>query len=180
MTRFRSLSLLLAAAVLSLAMVACSTDSEGDNGNGDDPVATAPSTSTPDGDTPAASDGTATATATPDGTPRNVADQDRVVVEAPIEDFEVLFLESFPVQHRLRVVSGLPSGCAAFEDIEVVRDGTTFTVTVTNTMPAPDQNIACTMIYGYHESTVDLGSDLEPGTEYTVHVNDQTTTFVAQ
>ena len=78
------------------------------------------------------------------------------------------------------MVSGLPSGCAAFEDIEVVRDGTTFTVTVTNTMPAPDQNIACTMIYGYHESTVDLGSDLEPGTEYTVHVNDQTTTFVAQ
>ena len=47
-------------------------------------------------------------------------------------------------------------------------------------MPAPDQDIACTMIYGYHESTVDLGNDLESGTEYTVHVNDQVTTFVAQ
>lgn len=178
MTRFRSLSLLLAAAMLSLAMVACSTDGEGDANTGTEPTATSPSTSTPDGDTPSSSDGTATAT--PDGTPQNVGDERRVVVEAPIEEVEVLFLESFPVQHRLRVVSGLPSGCAAFEDIEVVRDGTTFTVAVTNTMPAPDQEIACTMIYGYHESTVDLGNDLEPGLEYTVHVNDQVTTFVAQ
>ena len=47
-------------------------------------------------------------------------------------------------------------------------------------MPAPDQEIACTMIYGYKESTVSLGVGLESGTEYTVHVNDQTTTFVAQ
>ena len=178
MTRLKSLSLLCAAAVLSLAVVACSTDADGDTDNGTVPTATAPSTSTPNGDTPSSSDGTATAT--PDGTPQNVGDERRVVVEAPIEEVEVLFLESFPVQHRLRVVSGLPSGCAAFDDIEVVRDGTTFTVTVTNTMPAPDQDIACTMIYGYHESTVDLGNDLESGTEYTVHVNDQVTTFVAQ
>ncbi len=178
MTRFRSLSLLLAAAVLSLAMVACSDDSEGDSDDtGSDPVATAPSTGTPDGDAPASSDDTVTAT--PDGT-QNVGDPSRVVVEAPIEEFEVMFLESFPVQHKLRVVSGLPSGCATFEGIEVVRDGTTFTVTVTNTMPAPNQDIACTMIYGYRESTVDLGNDLESGTEYTVHVNDQVTTFVAQ
>ena len=178
MTRLKSLSLLCAAAVLSLAVVACSTDADGDTDNGTVPTATAPSTSTPNGDTPSSSDGTATAT--PDGTPQNVGDERRVVVEAPVEEVEVLFLESFPVQHRLRVVSGLPSGCAAFDDIEVVRDGTTFTVTVTNTMPAPDQDIACTMIYGYHESTVDLGNDLESGTEYTVHVNDQVTTFVAQ
>lgn len=200
MTQLRSLSLLLAAAVLSLATVACSTDAE--DGTGSDPTATAPSTSTRDGDTPSASDGTATTTpdgtatatpdgststtpdgtasTTPDGTPQTVGDERRVVVEAPIEEIEVLFLESFPVQHRLRVVSGLPSGCAAFDGIEVVRDGTMFTVTVTNTMPAPDQDIACTMIYGYHESTVDLGNDLESGIEYTVYVNDKVTTFVAQ
>jgi hypothetical protein len=128
-------------------------------------------------------DGTATAPATEtpsNGGNQGIGDDSRVEVDAPIEEIDVLFLESFPVQHRLHVISGLPSGCAAFEGIEVVRDGTTFNVTVTNTMPAPDQDIACTMIYGYHESTVDLGNDLESGTEYTVNVNDKTMTFVAQ
>jgi len=183
MTRFRSFSMLMAAAVLSVAMVACSADAEdGDNADDDattTPVATAPSTSTPDGDEPTSSvpDGTATAPATE--TPA-ADDVERVEVLAPIEQIDVRFLESFPVQYRLDVTSGLPGGCAAFESIEVVRDGTTFTVTVTNTEPAPDQEIACTMIYGYHESTADLGNDLESGTEYTVNVNDKTTTFVAQ
>src|SRR5690606_19490892 len=107
-------------------------------------------------------------------------DFDRVEAPAPIEEAEVRFLESFPVQHRLDIVSGLPSGCAAFERIDVERDGTTFTVSVVNTVPAPDQQVACTMIYGMTENTVDLGSDLDAGTEYTVHVNDLTITFVAQ
>ncbi len=189
MTRFLSFSMLIAAAVLSVAMVACSADAEDGDNAGDDPTttptATAPSTSTPNGDEPTSSvpDGTATAPASPTApvapTNDDIDDIRRVEVLAPIEEINVLFLESFPVQHRLDVTSGLPGGCAAFEGIEVVRDGTTFTVTVTNTEPAPDQNVACTMIYGYHESTVDLGNDLESGTEYTVNVNDKTITFVA-
>lgn len=116
-----------------------------------------------------------------DPTPTEPAgDFERVEELAPIEELEVLFAESNPVQHRLHIVSGLPSGCAAFERVDVERDGTTFNVEVINTMPAPDEEVACTMIYGFHETTVELGDDLEVGTEYTVNVNDETITFVAQ
>ncbi|MCA9848327.1 MAG: hypothetical protein KC458_07755 [Dehalococcoidia bacterium] len=186
MTRMRSMALLFAAAVLSVAMIACSDDEAGDGDTSPtatSPVATAPAGSTTPGsatpgpDSPVSSDDP-----TPSGThePRPADDFDRVEVPAPIESAEVLFLESFPVQHHLHIVSGLPSGCAQFVGAEVERDGTTFTVTVTNSVPAPDQEVACTAIYGYQESNVDLGNDLEAGTEYTVNVNDMTLTFVAE
>ena len=170
MTRMRSGLLLMAVGLLSLAFVAC----DGGEANGD---ATPEPTQTSSPDNPV-SPGDPTGTATPSPTPDE--DFERVEEAAPIEEIEVLFLESFPVQHRLRVVSGLPSGCAAFERIDVERDGTTFNVSVVNTVPAPGEDVACTMIYGIVEHTVELGSDLETGTEYTVNVNDRTTTFVAQ
>lgn len=168
MTRLRSLSLLFAAAIMAVAMVACTAEA---NGGGEDR------------DEPVSSDGTATP-GTGDGTGGvghwgNGVEFERVDALAPIEEIDVLFLESFPVQHQLKVVSGLPGGCAAFKSIEVERDGNVFDVTVLNTMPAPDAEVACTMIYGYHESNVMLGDDLEAGTEYTVNVNGETITFVA-
>jgi hypothetical protein len=46
-------------------------------------------------------------------------------------------------------------------------------------MPA-DPNAICTAIYGMHESTVELGSDLVSGTQYTVRANDKELTFTAQ
>ncbi len=108
------------------------------------------------------------------------ANDDRVVVDSPIEEIDILMRESFPVQYAVAITSGLPSGCAAFDKSEVTgRDGTTITIRVTHTMPA-DPNVACTMIYGYHESTVELGTDFVSGTEYTVKVNDKETTFTAQ
>ncbi len=110
----------------------------------------------------------------------NNADDDRIVVDSPIEEIEILMRESFPVQYAAVITSGLPSGCAVFDKAEETgREGTTITIRVTHTMPA-DPNTACTMIYGYHESTVELGTDFVSGTEYTVKVNDQETTFTAQ
>ncbi|MGE3962020.1 MAG: hypothetical protein AB7F65_10095 [Dehalococcoidia bacterium] len=194
MQRFRSMALLFAAAVLSVAMIACSDDSDAEDGGAGEensPTATAPAetgtptTATPttgtqtgtpgNADSPVSSDGTPTASPAP-----AEEDFERVEELAPIESAEVRFLESFPVQYRLDIVSGLPSGCARFVGAEVEREGAVFTVTVTNSMPAPGEEVACTMIYGYHESTVDLGTGLESGTEYTVNVNDKTITFVAQ
>jgi inhibitor of cysteine peptidase len=100
--------------------------------------------------------------------------------DAPIDELEILILESFPVQYNLRIVSGLPSGCAVFDKAEETgRSGNEITVRVTNTMPA-DPNIACTAIYGTHESTLGLGSDFTSGQVYTVRVNDKSTTFTAQ
>ena len=100
---------------------------------------------------------------------------------APIESVDILVMESFPVQYAVHVVSGLPSGCAAFLGTEVVeRSGTTIRIEVLNRMPAPDSNVACTMIYGYHESNVSLGSDFHSGVTYTVDVNGTLSEFTAQ
>lgn len=108
------------------------------------------------------------------------ARSDRVVVDSPIDELDVLMRESMPVQYAAVITSGLPSGCAEFDKAEITgREGTTITIRVTHTMPA-DENTACTMIYGYQESVVELGTDFVSGTEYTVKVNDKETTFVAQ
>ncbi len=104
----------------------------------------------------------------------------RTQVIAPIESVEILTLESFPPQYTVHIVSGLPSGCAAFEKAEVTgRTGNTITISVTNTMPA-DEDVVCTAIYGMQESNVSLGSDFTSGQTYTVDVNGTIATFVAQ
>jgi hypothetical protein len=99
---------------------------------------------------------------------------------APIESADILVRESSPPQYALRIVSGLPSGCAQFSRIEVKRQDTAVDVTVWNTEPA-DSNVACTMIYGTAENTATLGSDFKSGQTYDVRVNgEQKTRFTAQ
>ncbi len=98
---------------------------------------------------------------------------------APIDHLELIVRESYPPQYAVQIQSGIPSGCAAYERTEVTRDGNTFTIEVWNSI-IDDPDIACTMIYGIHEQTVNLADDLTPGQEYTVHVNNETITFVAQ
>ena len=83
--------------------------------------------------------------------------------------------ESAPPQVSLKITAGLPSGCAQAHSHQLTRSGNTITVTVSNSMPTGQP--ICTMIYGFYELTVDLGSDFAPGTTYTVQVNDKTTTF---
>ena len=102
------------------------------------------------------------------------------LVPAPIDDLDILVRESAPPGYTLHIKSGLPSGCAKFVRAEITgRSDSTVTVEVLNSMPA-DDDIACTMIYGTHETNLDLGTDFVPGRTYTVAVNDEQTTFVAQ
>jgi len=103
-----------------------------------------------------------------------------VEVAAPIDRIEILIMESFPVQYAVSVVSGLPGGCARFERITHAIKGDRIEIEVINTMPAPDELVACTRIYGYAQNTVELGTDFQPGTTYTVAVNGAEETFVAQ
>jgi hypothetical protein len=173
MKRLRTAMALLALGVLSVGLVACDGASANDD---NEPTATAPADGTPDGDTPV-SPGDHPSTAQP--TPTLPGDPPRVEVAAPIDGLDVLVRESFPPQYSLQILSGLPSGCAAFERLDVERDGNTFNVDVINTMPEPNANIACTMIYGTMEHAVAL-EGIESGVEYTVNVNDQTMTFVGQ
>ena len=42
-----------------------------------------------------------------------------------------------------------------------------------------DAERVCAQVYRTVETTIPLGSRFEPGSTYTVHVNDATTTFVA-
>ena len=98
---------------------------------------------------------------------------------APIDGAEIVIEESNPVQYAVHITSGLPSGCARFADAAASRSGVEITITVRNTMPA-DAHVACTQIYGTHETTLPLGSDFVRGTAYRVRVNDRTLEFTAQ
>lgn len=89
---------------------------------------------------------------------------------APIEAAELLVRESFPPQYAVRIVSGLPSGCAEFERIDVEREGNLIRLSVWNSLPA-DPNVACTMIYGTAENTAELGGDFDTGRTYRVQIN---------
>jgi hypothetical protein len=95
---------------------------------------------------------------------------DRRLELAPIEEADLQLRESYPVQYAVRVVSGLPSGCARFGRIDVARQDALIQLTVWNTMPA-DQGVACTMIYGYSEHVIELGSDFDTGRRYEVLIN---------
>jgi hypothetical protein len=107
------------------------------------------------------------------------ANGDTQVVLAPIESVEVVIAESFPPQYFLHVVSGLPSGCARFNDYTVERAGDVITVTITNLMPA-DDDVVCTAIYGFKEHNIAIGSDFTSGATYTLLVNGASSEFVAQ
>jgi len=102
----------------------------------------------------------------------------RQTVPAPIDELDVRVAESMPPRYFLRLVAGLPSGCAERARHEVSRQGDSITVTVLNWMPSGD--VMCTMIYGTYELNIDLGTDFVPGRSYTVRVNDRSTTFTAQ
>jgi hypothetical protein len=104
----------------------------------------------------------------------------RKEVLAPVEAAEVVVRESFPPQYAVRITSGLPSGCAVFDRIDVERDGAVLEVTVWNTLPADDR-VACTMIYGIADHTRELGGDFESGQTYEVRVNGEArASFTAQ
>ena len=102
-----------------------------------------------------------------------------VPVLAPIDGVDLEIAESAQPQYSLVVRSGLPNGCMRFDGYSVDRVDPIIKVTVTNLKPV-DKNVFCTQVYGTVETRVPLGSDLEPGTEYTAQVNDVTYTFVTQ
>jgi len=147
---------LVAIAALAAIVIACGTDETSDvSDNGSGGVGAQP-----------------TAPADGDNEPADDPGYEVVQQLAPIESVQILVLESYPEQFVVQIISGLPSGCASFSHTDVTQDGTDIKISLYNTVPAPDQMIGCTAIYGMHEESVALGSDFERGTTYTVLVND--------
>lgn len=101
------------------------------------------------------------------------------LVEAPVVDVEVVPSTSLPARYGLRVVSALPNGCHAYHDAAVARQDAVVTVAVRNAVPTRD-DVACTMLYGTVEHTIDLGADFTPGVAYTVSVNGRVVVFTAR
>ena len=95
---------------------------------------------------------------------------DMVEEPAPIDDVTVSATSDSPPEYVVHIKSGLPNGCHRFKGHEVSREGDTVKITVTNLKPA-DGLVACTMIYGTVETTIELGSDFDPGQSYKIDVN---------
>jgi hypothetical protein len=105
---------------------------------------------------------------------------ERKRVLAPIDAVTLVVRQSVPAGYAVDVESGLPSGCARFDRIEVKREGTNVDLTVWNTVPA-DATAMCTMIYGTARNTAELGGDFAAGQLYTVRVNGEAKlTFTAR
>lgn len=99
---------------------------------------------------------------------------------APVESAEIVVRQSSPQSYAVRITSGLPSGCATFDRIDHIQNGSVVELKVWNTLPA-NEKIACTMVYGTASNTVDLGNGFEPGRTYDVRINGDTkVTFTAQ
>lgn len=82
-----------------------------------------------------------------------------VLEPAPIEAVDLIEDPDNPGFFLLQVTSGLPGGCASFADGSVEQTGELeLTLSVQNRVPAPDQQIACTQIYGIVQNTIPLGS----------------------
>ncbi len=105
------------------------------------------------------------------------------LAESPIESAEIVVLERDPKEYQLRIVSAMQHGssCSQFNGYEIRRsESNSIDIIVTHHYVAA-KNVICTTDYPIVETIVPLGSEFEPGMEYTVSVNgDTTTSFVAR
>ena len=108
---------------------------------------------------------------------------DSFIESSPIERVEVVALESSPSQYALGVISGLPKGsaCSKFNGYEIRRAAPTMIEVNVTHHEVADPDVICTADYPIVETSIPLGSDFEPGVDYSVTVNSDTTeTFVAR
>ena len=104
------------------------------------------------------------------------------IAESLVESAEVVLVENVPPQYQLRVVSGLPSsGCSQFNGYEIQRREPSKIDVIITHHEVGDPLVVCTADYPIVETTIPLGSDFQPGVEYTVSVNgDVVQSFVAR
>jgi hypothetical protein len=111
------------------------------------------------------------------GTPSPAREDYEYGQDAVVEALEVIVLESYPVQTRVRVSGYLPDGCTELHDISVDRVGSTVTLTLTTRRPTGE--VACTEALVPFEEIVDLDiGRLEP--PYKIIAQSQETTITLE
>lgn len=93
---------------------------------------------------------------------------------APVEDIDILILESFPVQVTVVARGNLPDGCTTIDEVTQERDGNTFRATITTVRPV---GIECTLALEPFERVITLDVYGLPAGVYTVDVNGVSDTF---
>lgn len=93
---------------------------------------------------------------------------------APVDNIDILIMESFPVQVRVVITGNLPDGCTRLDQTEVTRTENTFQVELTTRRPV---DVACTEALVPYQENVPLDVVGLPAGEYTVEVNGVTGTF---
>lgn len=95
--------------------------------------------------------------------------------DAILESLEILLMESFPLQARVKVAGFLRDGCSELFDVKVEQEEMNFILTITTRRPSGD--IACTEALVPFEKVFDLDIEgLDAGT-YTVIAQDQQAEF---
>jgi hypothetical protein len=101
---------------------------------------------------------------------------DLVIEPIPIDSVEVAILESFPPQATAHVQGVLGDGCSELNSIRQERSGNLVTVTILRERP---RDAICTQIAKLYDDNIPLEGQYPPG-QYTLRVNDVTTSFATQ
>ncbi len=107
-------------------------------------------------------------TATPPTTEPTTGPAEDLVRPAPVEQVEVLIMESFPVQINVIVNGNLPDGCTTLDTIEQTRNGNTYQITLTTRRPG---DAVCTQQVTPYQEIIPLDVVDLPAGSYTVNVN---------
>lgn len=88
--------------------------------------------------------------------------------EAVVEDVEILFLESFPLEVHAIASGYLPDPCTDIDEISVERDGNHFKVLI---MTLREAEMMCIQVIEAFEQNIPLDVYGLPAGDYTVTVN---------
>jgi hypothetical protein len=94
--------------------------------------------------------------------------EELIIADMPIEDFDIQYLESFPLQINLVVKGFLSDGCTTLNDITQKRDDNSVYVNITTKRP---KDIPCILIVKLITLNVKLDGGFPPG-HYKIAVND--------
>lgn len=93
---------------------------------------------------------------------------------APVDNIDILIMESFPVQISVMISGNLPDGCSKIDEAQVTREDDTFHIELMMRQPVDKE---CTEALVPYEEDVSLDVVELPAGKYAVEVNGVIETF---